>query len=87
VTPVRRTPALRAADALNDPARRKITRGTMKSILDPSFRYTPSFQTDVSKTFARIRRDHRKDAEVAQQAKPDAGAKVLSMVRRPASGG
>jgi hypothetical protein len=27
----------------------------MKSILDPSFRYTPSFQTDVRKTFERIR--------------------------------
>jgi hypothetical protein len=29
----------------------------MKSILDPSFRYTPSFETDVRKTFERIRRE------------------------------
>ena len=31
----------------------------MKSILDPSFRYVPSFSTDLEKTFARIRRDAR----------------------------
>lgn len=31
----------------------------MKSILDPSFRYTPSANTDVRKTFARIRRDQQ----------------------------
>ncbi|HSS69062.1 MAG TPA: hypothetical protein VLQ46_00220 [Casimicrobiaceae bacterium] len=31
----------------------------MKSILDPSFRYTPSVQTDIRKTFARIRREQR----------------------------
>ena len=29
----------------------------MKSILDSSFRYTPSDQTDVRKTFAKIRRE------------------------------
>lgn len=39
----------------------------MKSILDPSFRYTPSAATDVRKTFARVRREQRKQAE--QQAK------------------
>lgn len=26
----------------------------MKSILDPSFKYTPSAQTDIRKTFARV---------------------------------
>jgi len=31
----------------------------MKSILDPSFRYTPSVQTDIRKTFARVRREQR----------------------------
>jgi len=31
----------------------------VKSILDPSFRYTPSAETDVSKTFARVRRELR----------------------------
>ncbi len=29
----------------------------MKSILDNSFRYTPSSQTDVRKTFARLRKE------------------------------
>ena len=31
----------------------------MKSILDRSFRYTPSVDTDLRKTFARIRREQR----------------------------
>lgn len=37
----------------------------MKSILDPTFRYIPSAQTDLRKTFARIRREQAK-----QEAKP-----------------
>jgi hypothetical protein len=31
----------------------------MKSILDRSFRYVPSVQTDVRKTFARVRRERQ----------------------------
>jgi hypothetical protein len=31
----------------------------MKSILDPSFRYTSSVETDLRKTFARVRRELR----------------------------
>jgi hypothetical protein len=31
----------------------------MKSILDPSFRYTSSLHTDVRKTFQRIRREQQ----------------------------
>jgi len=37
--------------------------GKMKSILDPSFRYTKSVETDLRKTFARIRRELRKQSE------------------------
>jgi hypothetical protein len=37
----------------------------MKSILDPSFRYTASFNTNLQRTFARIRRDRQQDAESA----------------------
>lgn len=37
----------------------------MKSILDPTFHYTSSANTDLRKTFARIRRELRK-----QEAKP-----------------
>ena len=29
----------------------------MKSILDPSFEYTPSIETDIQKTFARVWRE------------------------------
>jgi hypothetical protein len=54
----------------------------MKSILDPSFRYIPSCDTDLQKTFARIRDDHRQEAERAVQATADALANVSSIVRK-----
>jgi hypothetical protein len=38
----------------------------VKSILDPSFRYTRSFETDLRKTFERIRGEQRK-----HEAAPD----------------
>lgn len=45
----------------------------MKSILDPSFKYTSSANTDIRKTFARARREMRKEKEAQeQQAKADA---------------
>jgi hypothetical protein len=34
----------------------------VKSVLDPSFRYTKSIDTDIRKTFARIRREQQKQA-------------------------
>jgi hypothetical protein len=46
----------------------------MKSILDPSFRYTRSVDTDLRKTFARIRREQQKQAR-AQAA--SAGTAVV----------
>jgi len=49
----------------------------MKSILDPSFRYVKSTDTDLRKTFARVRREQRQ-----QIATPDAQNRV---VRLPAS--
>jgi|GEM_PF-3551186 len=61
-------------------------RGHMKSILDPSFRYTASFSTDLQKTFARIRHNHRKDARMAAQATAEAFAKVSSIVGKTATG-
>jgi len=55
----------------------------MKSILDPTFRYTPSVQTDVRKTFARIRRELRaQEAKVGSEA--EMRANVLSLPRREA---
>lgn len=35
----------------------------MKNILDRSFRYVPSLQTDVRKTFERIRREREAPAQ------------------------
>jgi hypothetical protein len=58
----------------------------LKSILDPSFQYTASFNTDLQKTFARIRHDHRQEAERAVQATADAPANVSSIVRSAAIG-
>jgi len=53
----------------------------MKSILDATFRYVPSFKTDLRKTFARIRRDDRKTVEGATVEHGGAGVKVVSIIR------
>ncbi len=54
----------------------------MKSILDPSFRYTSSMHTDVRKTFQRIRRELQRDSDAKPVVRGDAGANVLVMPRR-----
>jgi hypothetical protein len=51
----------------------------MKSILDPTFRYTKSVDTDLRKTFARIRRERMK--QQAQQPQLTSGS-VLKLQRR-----
>jgi hypothetical protein len=48
----------------------------MKSILDRSFRYTPSFETDVAETFARIRREQH----VCGENEPQAGGQALGTI-------
>jgi hypothetical protein len=40
----------------------------MKSILDPEFKYTSSVNTDIAKTFARIRREQQRTANAARSA-------------------
>jgi hypothetical protein len=40
----------------------------MKSIFDSSFKYTPSFETDVQKTFDRIRREQQAQLRQEDQA-------------------
>lgn len=50
----------------------------MKSILDPSFRYTPSAATDVRKTFARVRREMQR----AQAARRDSDAARVVPLQR-----
>ena len=44
----------------------------MKRILDKSFQYRPSHETDIRKTFERVRREMRQ-----QQARDDAQRKVV----------
>ncbi len=52
----------------------------MKSILDPTFRYTNSANTDVRKTFARIRREQKRRERT--DANATAPANVLVMQAR-----
>jgi hypothetical protein len=40
----------------------------VKSILDQSFRYTNSVNTDLRKTFARIRREQRQQSQVQDKS-------------------
>ena len=54
----------------------------MKSILDPTFRYTNSANTDVRKTFARIRREQKQRERALAAA--NARSNVLVMEARRA---
>jgi len=54
----------------------------MKSILDPSFHYTPSVETDLRKTFARIRREQRERERARVKAETEAAKKVLRIDQR-----
>ncbi|HET7596406.1 MAG TPA: hypothetical protein VFK15_05700 [Burkholderiales bacterium] len=55
----------------------------MKSILDPSFRYTSSTQTDLRKTFARV----RGELQIAAQAQAVGVSRLkVSPIRRPGGG-
>ena len=49
----------------------------MKSILDPSFRYTRSVDTDLRKTFARVRRNLRRQQQEQSTVGVDVIRKVL----------
>jgi len=44
----------------------------MKHILDSSFRYKPSFDTDVRKTFERVRRQQQTKVRETSRAEADA---------------
>jgi hypothetical protein len=59
----------------------------MKSILDPTFRYTSSANTDLRKTFARIRRESRRQAQGNARDEPEIAPKVTPIFRgqRPAA--
>jgi hypothetical protein len=51
----------------------------MKRILDASFRYTPSFDTDVRRTFQRIKRQQRGKRSVAERPLAQPPAHVLAI--------
>lgn len=51
----------------------------MKSILDPSFRYTKSVETDLRKTFAKVRRELRKQAQAQIVASDRTMGQVLPL--------
>jgi hypothetical protein len=53
----------------------------MKSILDPSFRYTRSIDTDLKKTFARVRRELRNQQQSRAAADVERMNKVLPIRR------
>jgi hypothetical protein len=58
----------------------------MKSILDPSFRYTNSVDTDLRKTFARIRRELDEQQQEPSTVGIDVVRKVLPFrSRKPGS--
>ena len=54
----------------------------MKSILDPRFRYTSSVDTDLKKTFARIRREQRQQIRVDQPVQGGAQDNVQRITPR-----
>jgi hypothetical protein len=52
----------------------------MKHILDSDFRYRPSFDTDVRKTFEKIRRQQQtRDREQPKAAVAETKVKVLKL--------
>jgi hypothetical protein len=58
----------------------------MKSILDPTFHYTPSTSTDLRKTFARVRREMRKrertESETSAKVSPIFDRQVRAVASR-----
>lgn len=54
----------------------------MKSIYDPTFRYTSSVNTDLRKTFARIRREMRQQTGSDTRDPSKSGAKVSPIFER-----
>ena len=55
----------------------------MKSILDPSFRYTNSVETDLKKTFARVRREQRRtSAEVKTKDRDPSDTPMIAPKKR-----
>jgi hypothetical protein len=58
----------------------------MKRILDPLFRYRPSFATDLRKTFERLRRERQAQARGRATSEAEARGKVLQLNRSKEAG-
>jgi hypothetical protein len=59
----------------------------LKSILDPTFCYIPSLDTDISKTFARIRREQRHGMRMLAKPDREPGKNVSPIARRESGRG
>ena len=58
----------------------------MKWILDPSFRYTSSYETDIRKTFERVRRAHEaRERDALASPAQQAGDNVRRLDSRKAT--
>jgi len=55
----------------------------MKSILDPTFNYTPSVNTDLRKTFARIRREQRRQSQATPETAAEPPRLKLASIGKP----
>jgi hypothetical protein len=53
----------------------------MKHILDSSFRYKPSFDTDVRKTFEKVRRQQQSQERDNAKTESDAKASTVTRVK------
>ena len=58
----------------------------MKSILDPSFRYTPSVKTDLRKAFAKVRRELRAVEVARARSEVEANTNVRPLGQRKQGG-
>ncbi len=54
----------------------------MKSVLDSSFRYTRAAETDLRKTFAKIRRRIREEEEQRELLEAEVRAKVSPILKQ-----
>lgn len=66
-TPLRSEAREGGESAFSGRADRKRKDGALKSILDSSFRYTPSSATDLRKTFARVRLEQQAELRPGEQ--------------------
>ena len=53
----------------------------MKRITDKDFKYRPSYETDVAKTFARLRREQKEREEAAKKIAEEQEQKLVRMKR------